>query len=578
MSQLTYNDTAREMPGVWKGKLFMSASENVTIYCRNCGRQCLAGDSFCPHCGLPLDPEKCPRTRVRKPRSATVSRLLSVQFFRNAAVLLLSVLVLLTAFLPLVRIDTGTELSETLGAPVKVELHYSGLDFITLFIDSLHNDSAKQIEESRLADKLLDVSAELQQALAGVENMNELTREQRHLVNRLVHLSFRLTARSEDTAFPPSVMLAAVTSLLYMVFAVAFFAVALLNLLLHLLGRRDLLAAVLRCLCLVPGATLVLNFTARVVFGSTFFRVAPAGTVIGTVIAAVALTAAVMIIGLATGTIRFRAVAAVRTFVMSGCAFVMLCVLLLAPLTVRLTGKFPSLAGSILPGETTGGTVSTTTVKVRLDWSFFDSVNMTDKERQDFDEKTLAALDALSEHGRSDYSRGTMGAVGTLHTAVAYVLRLATGDGSGMGVFAFVPVLALLAGLGAAWLLGEGLLYFATGRCRRSLYIAAKATACAAAILLLIALIVTVVIFDLTAGQSNFKRLHENAVFGPVVGENGLVHRMIRMRIGAAPIVLTVFSLLALAIPLPVRKCKEDELIESTAGNQDITVNLHVVD
>ncbi len=549
----------------------MSASENATTYCRSCGKQCLGGDSFCPQCGAPLDPEKCIPARARVPRSAVVSRLLSVKFFRNAAILLLSVLVLLTAFLPFVKVDTGTELSEMIGISMKVELHYSGMDFIALFIDSLHNDTAKQIEESRLTDELIDTSVELQLVLDGVKSFSELTDEQRQqadrLVDRMVHLSLRLTARSEDTAFPPSVMLAAVASLLYMVFAVAFFIVALLNLLLHLLGRRDLLAAALRCLCLVPGAAFVLHLTARMMFGSIVYHVTPAGMVIATVIVAAVLLVAVMIIGLATGTVRFRTGAAVRTFVVSGCALVMLCVLLLAPLTVKLTGKFPSLTDSFLPGETTGETVSNhTTVKSRIDWSFFDSVSMTDKDLEDFGEKTLAALDALSGYERSDYSRETMGAIDALHTATAYVLRMATGNGNGMGIFAFVPVLALLAGLGAAWLLGEGLLYFATGRCRRGVYLAAKITACATAVLLLVALIVTVVIFDLTTDQSNLKRLYENEVFGPAVGENGLIYRMIRMQIGASPIVLAVFSLLALALPLPERKHKKDEPTEETTA------------
>ena len=46
-------------------------------------------------------------------------------------------------------------------------------------------------------------------------------------------------------------------------------------------------------------------------------------------------------------------------------------------------------------------------------------------------------------------------------------------------------------------------------------------------------------------------------MFGSVVGENGRLHRMIHMQIGAAPIVVTVFSLLALLLPLPVAKCKK---------------------
>ena len=538
----------------------MSTSENTGIYCRNCGRQCLEGDSFCPSCGLPLDPVKSERTHKvvheRKPRSPVASRFLSVKFFRNAAILLLSILVLVTAFVPLVQVDTGTEINELIGVPLKVEFRFSGIDFITFFIDSLHNDTAKEIEESRLCDRLLDAEAEAERTLDDVTNANDLTRDQKQLIERMVHLSLRVMLRSEDAAFAPSLLFSAVTSLLYMMFAVAFFVFALLNLLFHLLGRRDLFTVSLRFLCLVPGATLVLHYAARVWLGNTFFHIAPRGTIVWSVAGALVLVVAVMIIGLATRTVRFRAGALVRTLCVSVCAFVMLSVLLLAPLSVKLTGKFPSLMDDILPGET-GADASASTVKARLDWSFFDSISMTEDGLKDFDAKTFAALSALSAFKRSDYSRGTMGATAVLHTATAYVLRMATGDGSGMDVFAFLPVIALLAALAAAWMLGEGLLYLATGRCKRQTYMTAKLSACILSFLLLIVLLVTVIIFNITVEQSNIKALAENEVFGSVVGENGRLHRMIHMQIGAAPIVVAVFSLLALLLPLPVAKRSE---------------------
>ena len=290
--------------------------------------------------------------------------------------------------------------------------------------------------------------------------------------------------------------------------------------------------------------------------GNTFLHIAPAGTIVWSVAGALVLVVAVMIIGLATRTVRFRTGALVRTLCVSVCAFAMLSVLLLAPLSVKLTGKFSSPIDDILPGET-GAEASASTVKARLDWSFFDSISMTENDLKDFDAKTFAALSALSAFKRSDYSRGTMGATGVLHTATAYVLHMATGDGSGMDVFAFLPVIALLAALATAWMLGEGLLYLATGRSKRPTYMAAKLSACILSFLLLVLLIVTVIVFNVTVAESNIKALAENEVFGSVVGENGLIRRMIRLQIGAAPIVVTVFSLLALLLPLPVAKCKK---------------------
>ena len=86
---------------------------------------------------------------------------------------------------------------------------------------------------------------------------------------------------------------------------------------------------------------------------------------------------------------------------------------------------------------------------------------------------------------------------------------------------------------------------------------AAKLSACIFSFLLLVLLIVTVIIFNITVEQSNITALAENEVFGSVVGENGRLHRMSCMQIGAAPIVVAVFSLLALLLPLPVAKRRE---------------------
>ena len=69
----------------------------------------------------------------------------------------------------------------------------------------------------------------------------------------------------------------------------------------------------------MPGATLVLHYVARVALGNTFLRIAPAGTIVWSVAGALVLVVAVMIIGLATRTVRFRTGALVRTLCVSVC-------------------------------------------------------------------------------------------------------------------------------------------------------------------------------------------------------------------------------------------------------------------
>ena len=491
--------------------------------------------------------------RVKKQRSPMVSRVLTVRFFRSAAILLLSVFVLLTAFLPVIKMDTGTQLTEYIGLPFDFEMRFNCIDTFTFFFDNLKNETPQEQMESRLYDEEQDLQAELVKAFTGYVDASgnirdrELTREQERLLEKTVRLTLRTSYRSEQTAFSPAVLLVAVASLLYILFAIAFFVVSLLQFLLYLLRGRLPGSAGLRLLCFVPGATLALFFAYRVFTGSVL-KASATGTVIACVVTTAVLLLVAMVAGMVSKEIRLKTGSAVRACLTCICTLVTLCVLLLSPLSVKLTGKFATT--SLVSTTATDAS----SVKVKLDWSFFDSVSLTDKELDHFDENLTDALMELGDYQRSDFSRGTAAAISAVHTATAYVLRMATGDGRNMTVFAFLPVLAFLAALALSWVMAEALLYFVTGNGRSASCLAARITALVSVFLLLIVLIVTVAICDITLDNSTIYNIATSPVFGDVVGENGLVRRMIRMRLTAVPFVVLAFSVLAVAIPAPGKK------------------------
>ena len=604
----------------------MASTETLNVFCRHCGRKCLAGDRFCPSCGQLLFPDGdegaaeaatptaatptaataagtttasvCPRetgtvtadvsdtpttadetapsqtfspyaaptsgesaavygapaaapmpVRAKKLRSPMVARILSVRFFRNAAILLLSMLVLLAAFLPVVRVQP-----DNLGYGITgVEIRYGGIDAVLLTADSLHKDTNDEIADSKLYRRYEEVYDEWKEAVGGVGDINrfdQLSRKQQKLFVQMVKLLTRIGARSENVAFSPATMIAAIAFVLYALFALGFFVVALLQFLLWLLRGRSIGGAAGRMLCFVPGATLALHFAFRLFMGN-LFKTSPAGSIVAAIVAALVLLIASMVTGLVTKEIRLRVGSSVRAVFTATCALVLLSVLLLSPLSVRLTGKFRQSSYSGTPSDTVS------TVKVKIGWDFFDSISMTEEQIDKSEEVIENSLSSLGDYTRSSFVRQKEGAVSALDTAIAYVLRMATSDGRGVGVFAYVPVLAFLAVLAGAWMMEESLLYFVVGGEKRLTCLLSRVTVIVTVLLLLVALIVTVIVCNVTIDNTFFRKLADDAVFGPTVGSNGAVRKMLHhLQPTAAPIVATAFAVVSIAIPSPGEKRK----------------------
>lgn len=491
------------------------------------------------------------KVREKKARPAMVSRILSARFFRDLALFALSVFVLVTAFLPVVKL----ELTDNDFDIPDLKVPFSGIDAVTFLSDNLHGYTAEELADSKLADKVTDLTRSAEKvadAIGDNARYDRLTSEQKKVINEWIKLSYRMLLSSENTAFQPSILFAAVAFFLFAAFAVAFCALALLDLLRYLFGGRAGDGAVRRFLCLVPGAALARYCIFRLFTDSAFGAVAsgtPAESVIATLATSVLLLLAVMGVGLWTKEFRLRVGSAVRAGLTAACAVVILCVMLLSPLSVKLTGYFRAKNGT--PENNASG------VRINLGWEFYDRISLTDKELEAFDQNIGASVAALGNYPKSDYKNGKAPAMATLHTATAYALRMATGDGYGMGVFAFLPVLVSLAALACAWMLGEGLLYFATGGNRRGTCTLARVATFLAVLLLLAGVIVTVVVFNTTVDNSNLRDLAGSPVFGEVVGGTGQLGKMLHARLTAAPIVVTVIALFGVCIPAPGDKRKK---------------------
>lgn len=490
--------------------------------------------------------------RAKKPRSPMVTRILSVRFFRNAAILLLSMFVLLAAFLPVVRVQSD-DLSYGITG---VEIRYGGIDAVLLTADSLHKDTNDEITDSKLYRRYEEVYDEWKEAVGGAGDINrfdQMSRKQQKLFVQMVKLLTRIGARSENVAFSPATMIAAIAFVLYALFALGFFVVALLQFLLWLLRGRSIGGAAGRMLCFVPGATLALHFAFRLFMGN-LFKTSPAGSIVAAIVAALVLLIASMVTGLVTKEIRLRVGSSVRAVFTATCALVLLSVLLLSPLSVRLTGKLRQ-SSSGTPSDTVS------TVKVKIGWDFFDSISMTEEQIDKSEDVIESSLSSLGYFTRSSFVRQNEGAVSALDTAIAYVLRMATSDGRGVGVFAYVPVLAFLAVLAGAWMMEESLLYFVVGGEKRLTCLLSRVTVIVTVLLLLVALIVTVIVCNVTIDNTFFRKLADDAVFGSTVGSNGAVRKMLHhLQPTAAPIVAMAFAVVSIAIPSPGEKRRKQML------------------
>lgn len=475
--------------------------------CPVCGRTNPENANYCMHCGA--DMKGGVKAEPKKERS----RFLSLAFFRNCALLLISILLVVFAFLPLVKYPYIAD-----PAYKGITIRFNMIDSVVFFFDSMHRETEEELKDSALAEKLVDLQAQIQSESA--LNNGAITPHLKKLIQETVKTMARIGLRSEETSVSIAGLVATVCAILYMMICAALLTLSTLNLILFLLGSPAPYSHALRLLCLIPAACLT--------FYAAFF--AQVGTNAGN--ASLCVGAVLTLAFSCTGIAAFALIGFLqrKTYSVGGivtrglsltAALLMLCMIFTPLLSAEITTTF-------------SGKDKTVTQTAQLDSALFDGLWMSEEAYAELEESVPDLMESFSHFTRYGVKRGD---AYLLNLSMASYAVLSADRATNSTYFALTSFLLAAVCVCASLVVWQSLCYFALGSDIRALTWAAKIAGLVTALALLGVLIGLVV-------SAN------NALGGIVLdGMRSKLSSIYKMKLNAGGIFCAVFALLALCTP-----------------------------
>ena len=204
------------------------------LICNVCGKENGIGVRYCVECGTTLTLEnqssKKKSKMRRKPSDATF-----FDFVRTSLVLLLSLVAVLTLFLPIV--------ADSVERDYDIEVKYSFIDSVQMFFASLRRLDPKDIEETALYERFEDLEIDFFDEFEDAEEFDDLSPKGKRTASKLFKMNVRLKMMSEDFGLSVYAVVAFAVSALYLVLCVLAFVFATLSFVHLLLGSKKLARA-----------------------------------------------------------------------------------------------------------------------------------------------------------------------------------------------------------------------------------------------------------------------------------------------------------------------------------------------
>ena len=239
--------------------------------CESCGAPSQSNERFCHLCGEPFYLPKAKPVRQVKRNTQHFSIPAPKIFARNLVFLVLSSLVFLFSFLPIVKYPLEIEIGKDFEDTVPVEI--SVFDCVTFLSDTFYFLDEADLKESDLADNITLLYEELSEI--DYDDKSSFTSYEKGLISTVTKDVFRLSLRSEKSPVRPFLITTTVLSLFYVLFAFIVFAVSIWNFVALLLGRPSVYHGLIKSFCFTPLLALITFFTVDMAlsaysFGSGF--------------------------------------------------------------------------------------------------------------------------------------------------------------------------------------------------------------------------------------------------------------------------------------------------------------------
>lgn len=515
-----------------------------SIVCELCGTESPSNATFCSVCGSRLEKKPGIQVNNRHDRS-NVSRIpkskssLAVrEIVKKSIVALVSLLILIFAFLPVVTLNFKVDNAYTKVNSFDVKL--TAFDCIGMCFDSMKSMDSDELKDSDYYDEILNITEDISDDLDRAEL--------KEAYGRLAFYTIKLTLCSEQAKFRVVYLISAVLSLALILIALAVFVLSVIDLILFVLRKEiSVLSKIVKnFLSLLPAFMILLFAAISYCYGG-----------INSQNCTFALTATnVLIIVLSLCTLAYIAVdriffsgkpeVNVKAIVFRSLSAVFACVLLftmfMPVMSLNVKTKFD-------------GKTKTESASVDFDASYFGNFDLTEEQLDSYENMTefdainqiTAAFSSLGSYSKKEFSNGDSYFKNTTILNTAF---LGFGGSDYAWIMAMTPVISLLIGAIAVILLWQNTIAVVEGTSPRGVL---TITVRIIAIVLAAVAVALVAVFTVVSNY-NLDLVDFSTLFSR--GNSATVS------VNAGTIVALIFSVAAMSVPMGKINKKEIEYIE----------------
>lgn len=483
---------------------FENIGERSVGFCSGCGAQFFEGQKFCHNCGKKSEAsccEKCGKAvssdslycpwcgacigkKVTEAQSSVAKKKKTAgDIVKRSAVLLVSILLLVMAFLPIGKISAST-----MG--YKIDMRVSAFDSVVFFFDTLDDMLTSEIEDSAIYEELEELATELEDEYSNDwqdgEELDEL--------EPVVKLTLRMVLKSNAIDFRSDYLVTAVISIIYIAVAVVLFVFSVLSFIALFVKRMpDFSKLCVSLLALEP----IIALTTVIAFSLTYYALqvsandvkASAGVCAAPIIIIAASVVLLAVFAL-WRIIEEKPKASAKGIVFrSLSAAFSLALMLLAFAPVMTTTAEANFKGRVEPVEGTVG----------IRGSFFGELNLSEyivEEEYDIrsDDMVLSALKSnfskLSKYTKNGYENGKADMINHLLLA-DFIVGFGAYEFS--WVFGLGNVFMILCVAGSGLILWQNLLAVAIGISPKKRWTVTAKIISAASAVIVLALVIVII-------------------------------------------------------------------------------------
>lgn len=222
--------------------------------CPGCYERVEENAKFCPQCGYNLQKSQepkilCEPKPIAKKRRLTKESVKSSYAYviaKSSLFLLISALVLLFSFLPILTFEFDDEFGFDRDNAIKIS--FTPIENTMFLFDSIIENDEEDMKYDSFYDKYEDALDEVQE----ITNSTGLSAKDKKVIEKFAKLTVRLGLRSDTISLSPQFIVLALFSILYVTFAIAFFGMSLYQFVRTLMKKEPSYRLLKIALCLSP--------------------------------------------------------------------------------------------------------------------------------------------------------------------------------------------------------------------------------------------------------------------------------------------------------------------------------------